>query len=92
MWRTKSDVASGCAAISNELQELATGIEQILSWFEKGEDPRVIAGSLEHHPHMLTMLAIRAKSISEDMAHQAAAEVTDAALNRIFVLDDTKGD
>jgi hypothetical protein len=43
----------------------------------------VIHGVLEHHPHLLAVLALRLKALAADLSHQASEEAAAAAINKM---------
>lgn len=83
MGRTKAEMAEALLKLSSEIGGLSAGLNEILAWFDAGEDPRVIQGVLEHHPHLLAVLALRTKALADDLSHQASEEATEAAINRM---------
>jgi hypothetical protein len=83
MGRTKVEMAESLLKISSEIAGLSSGIDEILSWLDDGEDPRVIHGALEHHPHLLAVMALRLKALATDLSQQAAEDATAAVINQM---------
>ncbi len=83
MGRTKTETAQSLLKLSKEIEELSLGLGEILRWFDCGEDPQVIAGALEHHPHFLAVLSMRAKALADDLSNQAAEEAATTAIARM---------
>jgi hypothetical protein len=83
MGRTKAEMAESLLRLSGEIAGLSSGVDEILAWLDAGEDPRVIHGVLEHHPHLLAVLALRLKALAADLSHQASEEAAAAAINKM---------
>lgn len=83
MGRTKVEMAESILKLSGEIADLSTGLDEILVWLDAGKDMRVIHGVLEHHPHMLAVVALRLKALADDLLQQASAEATEAVINKM---------
>lgn len=83
MGRTKAEMAESLLKLSSEVARLSSGIDEILAWLDAGEDPRVIHGVLEHHPHLLAVVALRLKALATDLSQQSAEDATAAVINKM---------
>jgi hypothetical protein len=83
MGRTKAEMAKSLLKLSDEIDGLSSGFDEMLKWIENGEDPQVIIGVFEHHPHSLAALALRVKALAADLSHQASEEATESAINKM---------
>lgn len=83
MGRTKTEMAEAILQLSNELQSISSGLSEVLGWIENGENPKVISGALEHHPHLIAVIALRGRALAEDLKNQVADETTELIVNKI---------
>lgn len=83
MGRTKAEMAKSLLKLSDEIDELSSGFDEMFRWIENGEDPQVIIGVFEHHPHSLAALALRTRALAADLSQQSAEDATASVINQL---------